>query len=118
MWVIQSLENILSNPKIIQTYSELGQFMKNYRSGKIPQPLHILPKIDQWEKVLQLTKPEEWSRQAIFTATKLLSSSLDTDQSELFYRTVLLPACRKCIRDEKKLDYHLYRALVKALYKP
>ena len=35
-----------------------------------------------------------------------------------FYSLVLFPAVRDDIRANKKLNYHLYQALKKALYKP
>jgi hypothetical protein len=35
-----------------------------------------------------------------------------------FYAIVLLPAVRDDIRSAKRLNYHLYHALKKALYKP
>lgn len=35
--------------------------MKTYRSGKLARAFKVIPMIEQWEDVLKLTKPEEWS---------------------------------------------------------
>lgn len=38
--------------------------------------------------------------------------------AQRFYNIILLPSVREDIREHKKLNYHLYMALKKALYKP
>ncbi|CAD8205943.1 unnamed protein product [Paramecium octaurelia] len=111
-------ENIMNNPKVVCVYENVAELMKTYRSGKLPQPFHLIPKLEHWKQVFELTKPQEWSPQAIFAATKIFSSALDRQQTEYLYSTVILPAIRLSIQEDKRLNVHLYNALIKAMYKP
>ncbi|KAH8068924.1 hypothetical protein JL720_12132 [Aureococcus anophagefferens] len=51
-------------------------------------------------------------------ATKVFASNLDPKRARVFYNEVLLERCRDDITVNKKLNYHLYQALHKALFKP
>ena len=51
-------------------------------------------------------------------AVKIFSSSMHNEKAEYFYREFLLPAVRKNIAEDKRLNYHYYNALMKGLYKP
>ena len=51
-------------------------------------------------------------------ASKLFCSNLDQFRARIFYKNYLLPAVRDDISKNKKLNYHYYYALKKALYKP
>ena len=75
-----------------------------------------------------ITQPDKWSPQATFAATRIFASNLNAKLAQRFYATVLLPAVLdnidryKCaipadVR-RRKLNYHLYQALKKAMYKP
>jgi len=35
--------------------------MSHYRSGKLARAFLIIPSLEQWEDVLELTKPSEWT---------------------------------------------------------
>jgi len=65
-----------------------------------------------------LTKPEQWSAVSTFEATKIFCSNLNSKMTQRFYNLVLLPNVRENIATYKKLNYHLYMALKKALFKP
>jgi essential nuclear protein 1 len=67
---------------------------------------------------LYLTKPEQWSPGATAEATKIFSSNLNSKMAQRFYNIVLLPAVRSNIETYKKLHFHLYMSLKKALFKP
>ena len=69
-------------------------------------------------QVLWLTRPDEWSPHCVEAATKVFASNLDPSRAKLFFRDVLLERCRDDIRQYKKLNYHLYQALHRALFKP
>ena len=62
--------------------------MKEYTSGKIAKPFKAIPMLDQWEKVLEMTKPTEWSPHAMFAATRMFASSLDQYRAKTFYEKV------------------------------
>ncbi|KRX05256.1 hypothetical protein PPERSA_00557 [Pseudocohnilembus persalinus] len=114
----QYKENILSNPKIKVVYSDIAELLKTYRSGKLARAFKIIPNIEQWQEVLELTKPEQWTPQAMNAATKCFASNLDPYRARIFFEKYLVPAIRKDIQKHKKLNCHYYFALQKALYKP
>ncbi|CAN7999069.1 unnamed protein product, partial [Ixodes hexagonus] len=96
--------------------------------------------------VLYLTDPDSWSSGAMYQATRIFASNLKDKMAQRqgalklsilghpavvaswlkfgrntffrFYNLVLLPRVRDDISEYKKLNYHLYQALRKALFKP
>jgi len=78
-----------------------------------------------------LTSPQNWTPHATFEATRLFVSNLDSNQAQRyilaqaflivlfrFLNLILLDKVRDDIAENKKLNYHLYMALKKSLYKP
>jgi essential nuclear protein 1 len=102
----------------VKVYTDIGAWMKRYRSGKMPKALKIVPQLLNWEEVLYLTNPIEWTANAHHEATKLFASNLNSAMAQRFYNLVLLPAMREDIGSNGRLHFHLYQALKKALYKP
>ncbi|KAI1426533.1 Bystin-domain-containing protein [Xylaria sp. FL1777] len=105
------------SPKVVEVYSKIGLFMSRYKSGKLPKAFKILPTVPHWEDIIQLTKPEEWTPNAVFASTKLFVSAKPAVVRE-FLNMVLLEHVRDNIAETKKLNVHLFDALRKALYKP
>lgn len=103
---------------IVELYKEVGRFLSRYTSGKIPKAFKRIPSLDCWADVLQLTEPEHWSPNAVYQATRLFSSNMNTKNAERFYEAVLLPRVRNDIRQNKRLHFALYQSLKKSLYKP
>jgi len=106
------------DPQIQEVYTNIGKILKTYRSGKIPKAFKFIPGLENWEEILYLTKPEEWSPQAMYQATSIFISNMNPKQAQKFLLYFLYPAFRDNIRKYKKLNYHLYKALKKAMYKP
>ncbi|KAI9323258.1 Bystin-domain-containing protein [Dichotomocladium elegans] len=106
------------NPKVVEVYTKVGQLLSRYKSGKLPKAFKIIPSLGNWEEILFLTKPEEWSVHATYEATRMFVSNLKGDQAQKFMTYILLDRVREDIQENKKLNYHLYMALKKALYKP
>ncbi|KAJ4454431.1 putative Cell adhesion protein byn-1 [Paratrimastix pyriformis] len=104
--------------KAIEVYEGVGKFLHIYRTGKLPQAFKIIPNLRNWEEVLALTNPEEWTPNAMYAATRLFASNLNSKLAQRFYNLVLLPRVREDIRLNKRLNYHLYQSLRKSLYKP
>ena len=52
------------------------------------------------------------------TGTKIFASNMNAAMAQRFYGLVLLPRVRADIQEAKRLNYHLYQALRKAIYKP
>ena len=97
--------------------SRIGLLLSRYKSGKLPKPFKILSTLPQWEALLSITRPELWSPNACYEATKIFVSSRPI-VTQRFLETVILHRVRDDIHETKKLNVHLYNALKKALYKP
>ncbi|OQR81618.1 bystin [Thraustotheca clavata] len=106
------------DPKIIEVYTGVGKILHRYTSGKLPKAFKIIPSLSYWEDILWLTQPEKWSPHAMRAATRLFASNLNPKMAQRFFNIFLLEHCRQDIRDNKRLNFHLYMALKKALYKP
>lgn len=106
------------NPKVVEVYTKVGQLLSRYKSGKLPKAFKIIPSLGNWEEILYLTGPESWTPHATYEATRMFVSNLKARQVQRFFSLVLLDRVRDDIAENKKLSYHLYLALKKALYKP
>lgn len=120
-------QGVMLPEKVIAVYVKVGELLSRYRSGKLPRAFKIVPTLRNWEDVLYVTQPESWSSQAVYEATKLFVSTLSAQQSQKFVYSVLLDrfkteldptAPRMPGSGPKTLNYHVYRALKKSLYKP
>eukprot|EP01123_Difflugia_compressa_P007751 TRINITY_DN2141_c0_g1_i1.p1 TRINITY_DN2141_c0_g1~~TRINITY_DN2141_c0_g1_i1.p1 ORF type:complete len:449 (+),score=87.20 TRINITY_DN2141_c0_g1_i1:55-1347(+) len=105
-------------PKLISVYSQIGAILKTYRSGRLPKAIKILPLLSNWEEILYITQPSEWSPGAVRQVTRIFASNLNEKMAQRFCNLVLLPQLREDIRVNKKLNWHIYMALKKAMYKP
>jgi essential nuclear protein 1 len=108
----------IMSPKVIEVYGEIGKWMKHYKSGKIPKAFKVIPSLANWEEVLALTSPLTWSPAAMYEAVNIFASNLNPRMAQRFYNLLLLPAIRDNIAQYKKLNFHYYRSLRKALFKP
>lgn len=95
----------------------IGLILSRYKSGKLPKPFKIIPTLPQWEDLLAITRPESWTPNACYEATKIFVSS-NPFVVRRFLETVILDHVRGDIYETKKLNVHLYKALQKATYKP
>lgn len=43
------------------TSFRIATLLKRWKSGRLPRAVKIIPLLDNWEEVLWVTKPEEWS---------------------------------------------------------
>lgn len=111
---------VLLPPKVIAAYEKIGQILTSYKHGKLPKLFKVLPTLKNWEDVLFVTNPEGWTPHATYEATKLFVSNLQANEAQKFIETVLLEKFRVSIEDSENhaLDYHIYRAIKKSLYKP
>lgn len=111
-------DGVMLPPKVIAVYTQVGELLHRYRSGKLPKAFRIIPTLNNWRDVLYVTNPAEWSNQAVYEAVKLFITSMPTRQTPSFIQEVLLPRFRDQIETEKSVNYHVYRAMKKALFKP
>ena len=109
---------LLIPPKVMEVYNSVGKMLAHYKAGKLPKALKMLPHLKNWEDVLWLTRPDEWSPCATYACTRIFASNLNEKMAQRFFNLVLLEKCRDDIRRNNKLNYHYYMALKKALFKP
>lgn len=104
--------------RLVEVFKGVGQILAKYRSGKLPKAFKVIPSLSNWEEVLYITEPEGWTAAAMFQATRTFVSNLNVKMAQRFFNLVLLPRVRDDITEYKRLNYHLYMALKKALFKP
>ena len=105
-------------PKVLEVYTSVGTVLSRYRSGKLPKAFKIVPRLSNWEEILYATNPDGWTPAATSEATRLFASNLNHKMAQRFFNLVLLPAVQADIEEHGKLNFHLYLALKRALYKP
>lgn len=106
------------DPRVREMYEGVRDVMKRYRSGKVPKAFKIIPNLRNWEQILYITEPFNWSAAAMYQGTRTFCSVLSQYMAQRFYNLVLLPRIRDDLAEYKKLNMHLYNALRKALFKP
>ena len=102
---------------VVKVYRDTGDILARWKSGKLPKAFKIVPKLEDWEEVLYLTKPDNWTSNVMYEAVKMMASQTGSATCQRFYNLVLLPRVREEIAEKKKLDFHLYQALRKATFK-
>jgi essential nuclear protein 1 len=117
--VVQEEDGLPPLPKkVVEVYTDIGKILSRYTSGKLPKAFKVIPSLSNWEQVLYLTRPDRWTPQAMYAATRVFASNLNPKMAQRFYYLVLLDAVRADIYEHKKLNYHYYISLKKAVYKP
>lgn len=96
------------SPKVREVYAEIGKLLKTYTAGKLPKAFKILPALANWEEVVYLTRPDEWTPHATYAATRIFASNLNAKLSQRFFNLILLEKCRDDICANKNLNYHYY----------
>jgi len=104
--------------KIVAVFKSVGEILTRYRAGKLPKAFKIIPSLENWEEILYITNPDGWTPAAMYQATKIFVSNLNAKMAQRFFNLVLLPRVRDDISEYKRLNYHLYMALKKSLFKP
>ncbi|KRT80530.1 hypothetical protein AMK59_6734, partial [Oryctes borbonicus] len=104
--------------RVKQMYEGVKDILRKYRSGKLPKAFKIIPSLKNWEQILYITDPPSWSAAAMYQATRIFASNLKEKMAQRFYNLVLLPRIRDDLAEYKRLNFHLYQALRKALFKP
>ncbi|KAM0130313.1 hypothetical protein ACHAP3_007452 [Botrytis cinerea] len=105
------------HPKVLEVYTKIGLILSRYKSGKLPKPFKILPTVPNWEHILEITRPDKWTPNACYEATRIFVSRTPII-AQRFVEMVLLEKVREDIFETNHLNVHLFKALKKALYKP
>eukprot|EP00727_Mastigamoeba_balamuthi_P003355 m51a1_g13016 putative bystin (331) ;mRNA; f:106-1461 len=109
---------LVIDPRVVDIYKRVAVLLKDYTCGKLPKAFKVLPALNNWEQLTYITRPDEWSPHAMCAAVKLFSYGLNAKMTQRFYNVILLPYTREALRTQRKLNFNLYFALKKALYKP
>ena len=76
--------------KVAQVYTDIGKILSRYTAGKLPKAFKVIPSLANWEEVLYLTRPDQWTPQAMYAATRIFASNLNPKMAQRFYNLVLL----------------------------
>ncbi|XP_017882612.1 bystin [Ceratina calcarata] len=106
------------NPRVTAMYEGVRDVLMKYRSGKLPKAFKMVPSLINWEQILYITDPPKWTAAAMYQATRIFASNLKEKMAQRFFNLILLPRIRDDLAEYKKLNFHLYQAIRKALYKP
>jgi essential nuclear protein 1 len=68
---------------VVEVYTLVGKMLHSYKSGKLPKALKMLPHLRNWEEVLWLTRPDEWSACATFACTRIFASNLNEKMAQV-----------------------------------
>lgn len=105
------------DPKVVEVYKGVGELLSRYTSGKVPKAFKVIPNLQNWEEILFLTNPENWTPHAVYQATRMFVSNLNARMAQRFLALVLLPAVRSDIQTNHRLHFALFQSLKKATYK-
>ncbi len=143
-WDVHVKIHIGENTEAVQGHSKSGQLGANitdHRSGQVvriktiisslplpsllrllrgalPLPLCVLCHLPFLLAVTCAVGLDVRTPQAAFVATRLFASNLKEKMAQRFFNLVLLPRVRTDIEEHKRLNFHLFNALRKTIYKP
>lgn len=113
-------EGVALPEKVIRAYTTVATILQTWTHGKLPKLFKVIPSLKNWQDVLYVTNPEQWSPHVVYEATKLFVSNMTAKEAQKFVHLVLYERFRENIEtnEDHSLNYHIYRALKKSLYKP
>ncbi len=68
--------------KVVEVYTKIGIILKRYTAGKLPKAFKIIPSLSNWEEVLALTCPDEWTPHAVYAATRVFASNFSPKMAQ------------------------------------
>ncbi|MPC20864.1 Bystin [Portunus trituberculatus] len=113
-----SVQTVSVSTEVQDMCAQVGKVLAKYRSGPLPKMFKVIPKMRNWEELVYLTNPDKWSAAAMYQAVRIFVSNLKEAMAQRFFNLVLLPRVRDDISFYKRLNYHLYQAMYKAMFKP
>lgn len=64
------------DPKIVEVYQKVSLILSRFKSGQIPKAFKVIPNLRNWQEILELTAPKNWTPNAMLEATKIFASNL------------------------------------------
>ena len=109
-----------ADPKVQEVYTKLGGILRIYKSGKLPKAVNVLAstKIPDWEDLLELSNPLNWSPNAMEAVTVLFSQTASDKVLTKFIQNTLLEYVQNILENAKKLPRPVWNALMAAARRP
>lgn len=104
--------------EILDIYEKVALILSRYKSGKLPKAFKVIPNLKNWEQVLQLTRPEDWTPNATHQAAKIFLGTFSPKLAARFLTLVVLPKIRQDFETNKKLNPHYYETVALSISKP
>ncbi|KAI8366524.1 Bystin [Blakeslea trispora] len=100
-----------SDHKVIQTYKKQVRF---FSSQALPKVLQIIPSLANWEAILFLTCPSNWSSDAVLKMTRLFLHHVKANQTKQYFQYILVHAVQSNLRLHQSiyLDSALHQSLM------
>lgn len=76
--------------------------LSRWKSGPLPKPMKILPTVPDWERIVRVAQPENWTPNAIYGLTRIFASAKPA-VVQRWLEIVVLPRVRDEIYETKKL---------------
>lgn len=111
------LQHPAKDPEVAELYRRLGEILHNYRSGNLPKSFKMLPLMEKWKELIDITEPERWTPHAMLEAVKIFVAAGENDRTLTFFQSYFLPRIMKDVATTRQLNCHLFQALEKAVYR-
>ncbi|MES1920901.1 hypothetical protein MHBO_002515 [Bonamia ostreae] len=84
-------QNELINPKIVELFQllhffnkSIGRALKQLHQGNLPKAMKAVPNLTNWEEIIDIANPFEWTPYAVQSVTKMFASNLKSEMAETF----------------------------------
>lgn len=68
-----------------------AEILKKLKSGKLGESMQVLPSLQAWKELIQLTQPQDWTNYVYYEMTKIFKSKTESDRTVGFFQDFLLP---------------------------
>lgn len=108
------------DPEVQKVYKMLGTTLRIYKSGKLPKAINVIAsqKVPDWEDLLELSNPPNWSPNALEAVTVLFSQSASDKRLTKYIRDILYEYIQNTLETAKKLPRPVWNALMAAARRP
>nr|AAW25277.1 SJCHGC09292 protein [Schistosoma japonicum] len=115
---VRGLENADELPDELRDHLNLLiDVLRHYRSGLYRKTVKMLPHLVGWDSLLEMLKPLEWSVHVYPRSSRYLHPRV-TNQHITFYESYLLPKVKQDIKENRRLCFHLFEALIASMFRP
>lgn len=108
------------DPQVQEVYKKLGTVLKTYKSGKLPKAINVVAsqKIPDWEDLIDLSNPLNWSPNAMEAVTVLFSQTASDKRLTKYIQDILFEYIQNTLETAKRLPRPVWNALMAAARRP